>query len=252
MTVNPMVESILDEISIKVCQGSVYAGKKGAAGGRPLVLLCGSDFEKEEVLKALDGAAKLYGPLVVALTGSAESFFSADALRKRESISRVLLESDRNEMGRWLKSVKRVWCPNISQSTLIKLSHGITDSMGTCLLWWALSFQIPVTLTVNAACRWTARLPENHAMTHVLEEAVKRVEAFGAVLTTRYSWEAQDAGEPLTSEAVKSVKLIHEGNLMELAGKSKKLVLLKGQLITPAARDMAKARGIEITGPQGL
>ncbi len=252
MTVNPLVESILDEISIKVCQGSVYAGRKGAAGSRPLVLLCGSDFEKEEVLKALDAAAKSHGPLVVALTASAEAFFSADALKKRGSVSRVLLESDRSEMGRWLKSVKQLWCPNISQSTLTKLSHGITDSMGTCLLWWALSFQIPVTLTVNAACRWTARLPESHPMIQVLDEAVKKVETFGAILTTHYSWEIHDDQETPSSPVTKSVKLIHEGNLMALAGKAKELTLSKGQLITPAARDLAKARGIEITGPQGL
>lgn len=252
MTVNPMVESILDEISIKVCQGSVYAGRKGAADGRPLVLLCGSDFEKDEVLKALDVAAKRYGPLTVALTASAEAFFSAEALKKRESVSRVLLESDRSEMGRWLKSVKRVWCPNVSQSTLSKLSHGITDSMGTCLLWWALSFQLPVILTVNAACRWTARLPENHPMIQVLDEAAKKVESFGATLTTRYSLEEQGEADTPSLEVTKSVKLIHEGNLMALAGKEKRLTLSKGQLITPAARDLAKIRGVEITGPKGL
>lgn len=252
MTLNPLVESILDEISIKVCQGSVYSGSKASGGGRPLVLLCGSDFEKEEVLKALDAAAKDHGPLVVALTASAEAFFSAEALRKRESVSRVLLESDRSEMGRWLKSVKRVWCPNVSQSTLTKLSHGITDSMGTCLLWWALSFQLPVTLTVNAACRWTARLPENHPMTEVLQEAAKKVEAFGAILTTQYTWAVHGETEAVPSAPAKTVKLIHEGNLMALVGKDKKLVLFRGQLITPAARDLAKARKIEITGPQGL
>ena len=34
---------------------------------------------------------------------------------------------------------------------------------------------------------------------------------------------------------------------MAAAGEQKKLILTKGQLITPAARDMARDRGIEIT-----
>jgi hypothetical protein len=248
MTVNPLVESILDEIAIKVIQGNAYTGKKSSAAGRPLVLLCGSDFEREQVLKALDAAAKASGPLTVALTRSAEAFFKVEDLKKRASVSRVLLESDRDDMGRWLKSVKQVWCPNVTQNTLVKLSQGMTDSMGTCILWWALSYQIPVTLNVSSACRWTARLPKNHAMTLVLDEAAKRVEAFGAQLTTEYGWKAEleTAARPPENH---SVKLVHEGNLMDLVGTQKKLTLSKGQLITPAARDLAKARGIEITRP---
>lgn len=246
MTANPLVKSILDEISIKIYQGSDYDGRKTAVKNkRPLVLLCGSDFERDKVLGALDRAAQKYGPLTVVLTRSAERFYPAEALSGRGSVSRVFLESDHSDMERWLKSVNQVWCPNITQNTLVKLSHGITDSMGTCLLWWALSLQKPVTLTLNAASHWTARLPGNHAMCNLLEEAVKQVETFGAHVTTEYGWDGQiEALEAVPTPI--TVKLIHEGNLMEQSGTQKKLTLKKGQLITPAARDLAKARGIEI------
>lgn len=246
MTANPLVKSILDEISIKVYQGSDYGGGNSAGkSGRPLVLLCGSDYEKDKVLGAIDRAAKKHGPLTVALTRNAEKFFPAEALKTRESVSRVYLESDHGDMERWLKSVKTVWCPNITQNTLVKLSRGITDSLGTCLLWWALSLEKPVVLTMNAASHWTARLPGNHAMCLLLEEAGRQAEAFGARMTTDYCWDpALELSEGIVEQV--AVRLIHEGNLMALAGTQKKLNICKGQLITPAARDLAKARGIEL------
>lgn len=247
MTANPLVKSILDEISIKIYQGSDYDGRKAAAKNqRPLVLLCGSDFEKDQVLKALDRAAQKYGPLTVALTRHAERFYPAETLRKRDSVGKVFTESDDGDMERWLKSVHRIWCPNVTQNTLVKLSKGMTDSMSTCLLWWGLTMEKPVTLTINAASHWTAKLPGNHAMCMVLDEALKQVEAFGARMITDY---CEDPQEP-ASEApatLTGVRLIHEGNLMAEAGTQKKLTLSKGQLITPAAKDMASARGIEIT-----
>lgn len=248
MTANPLVKSILDDISIKIYQGSDYDGKTAAAKSqRPLVLLCGSDFEKDQVLKALDETARKYGPLTVALTRHAERFYPVEALRKRDSISRVFTESDDQDMERWLKSVHRIWCPNVTQNTVVKLSKGMTDSMSTCLLWWGLTMEKPVTLTVNAASHWTARLPGNHAMCMVLDEALKQVEAFGARMVTDYSGDLPQAepDEVLTNPA--SIRLIHESNLMAAAGLQKKLTLTKGQLITPAARDMARDRGIEIT-----
>lgn len=246
MTANPLVKSILDEIAIKIYQGSEYDGKKSAAKNeRPLVLLCGSDFEKDRVLGAIDLAAQKYGPLTVALTSNAERFYPADALKKRAGIGRVYLEADHGDMERWLGSVKRVWCPNITQTTLVKLSRGITDSMATCLLWWALSMEKPVILTIGAASRRIGKLPGNHPMCLLLDEAVRQVEAFGAQMTDEYSWNPKsEASETISSPL--AVRLIHESNLLEQAGVQKKLTLTKGQLITPAARDMAKARGIEI------
>lgn len=246
MTADQLVKSILDEISIKVYQGSEYGRTKpNAKNGRPLVLLCGSDFQKEQVLAALDKAARQYGPLTVALTSSAERFFPAEALRKRESVSRVYLESDHGELDRWLQTVQRVWCPNITQKTLVKLSQGITDSLGTCLLWWALSLEKPVSLTVNAACHRTAALPGTHAMCRLLDDAVSKVQEFGARISTEFDW-VNDAKPTETAPCPPSVKLIHEGNLAEQAGPEKRLTLTKGQLITPAAKDLAKARGIDI------
>lgn len=248
MTANPLVKSILDEISIKICQGSDYDGRKSAAKNqRPLVLLCGSDFERDQVLKALDEAARKYGPLTVALTRHAERFYPADALKKRESVSRVYTEADDGDMERWLKTVHRIWCPNVTQNTLVKLSQGMTDSMSTCLLWWALTMEKPVTLTVNAASHWTAKLPGNHAMCRVLDEALKKVEAFGARMITDYSEEPPQTQPEEGSTAPQGIRLIHEGNLMAVAGDGNRLTLNKGQLITPAAKDLARSRGIEIT-----
>ncbi len=247
MTANPLIQSILDEISIKIYQGSDYDGKKSAAKNqRPLVLLCGSDFDKDQVLGAMDRAAQKHGALTVVLTRNAEKFFPPEVLKKRDGVSRVYLESDHGDMERWLKSVKRVWCPNITQNTLVKLSRGITDSLGTCLLWWALTQEKPVTLTLNAASHWTAKLPGNHAMCMVLDEAAKQVEAFGAHITTEYCWDLKTE-TPETVSTPSAVRLIHEGNLVAEAGTQKKLTLTKGQLITPAAKDLAGARGIEIT-----
>lgn len=244
MTDNQLVRGILEDISIKVCQGSSYEGRRSSSS-RTLVLLCGSDYRKAEVLKAMDAAARECGPLTVALTGNAESFFSPESLKQREAIGRVLVESDFKDMDRWLKNIGRVWCPNITQNTLVKVSRGITDSLGPCLLWWALSKGIPVQLAPESASHTTASLPENHPMKGIVREALKQVLSFGAVLAAEGKAEATEV--VVKKEAgVQFVKLIHEGNLLSVAGTGKSLALAKGQLITPAARDMAKTMGIEI------
>lgn len=244
MTANPMVQSILNDISIKVYQGSAY-GKTGSRKERLLVLLCGSDHESEKVLKALDRAAERFGPLTVVLTAHGQRFYPAERLLKRESIGRVYLEAEHQDFEPWLKAVDRIWCPNITQSSLVKLSRGITDSLATCLLWWGLSMQKPVVLTLNAATHRTDSLPEAHGMRSLVETAVCQTADLGAELTRNYCWDPQGAVTE-TAAAPLAAKLIHEGNLTEQAGPQKRLTLTKGQLITPAARDLAKARGIDI------
>lgn len=244
MTANPLVKDILDNISIKVFRGSEYDGPRAGAGKAPLVLLCGSDFEKEKVLKALDEASETFGPLVVALTRSGEGFFDPERLRQRKSVRRVVTEAEHGDAAQWLKGAGSVWCPNVTQNTLVKLSQGLTDSLGPCLLWWALSMQLPVRLNVSSCRRWTERLPQGHPMGQLLEETIRKVVSFGAECDSACC--AGQAPQPEAGVSASAVRLIHEGNLLELAGTQKKLTLAKGQLITPAARDLAKARGIEI------
>lgn len=244
MTANPLVKDILEGISIKVCRGSEYQGPRAGAGKAPLVLLCGSDHDQAKVLKSLEEAAAVHGPLTVALTRNAELFFPVETLRQHKSIRRVVTEADHGDMGLWLKTAGSVWCPNITQNTLVKLSQGLTESLGPCILWWALSAQLPVVLQTGACTKWTARLPQGHPMGQVVAEAIRKVEAFGAQILSDCQWGAE-AATPQVSE-VSAVRLIHEGNLLELAGTQKRLTVAKGQLITPAARDLAKAKGIEI------
>lgn len=244
MIANDLVKGILDNISIKVYSGETYKGPIGSTT-RVLVLLCGSDFEKNTILKRIDQMVAEGCALTVVLSPNAEDFYSAESLKGRLGAGQVYTQKDRSGMERWLKSVQGLWCPNVTQSTLAKLSMGITDSLATCLIWRALAMEKSVMLTVNAAAHWTANLPEGHEMKKMLQDHLKKLEAFGAQLTTTYMI-AEDMPVEAVQATSSDVRLVHEGNLLELVGTQKMLVLKKGQLITPAAKDLAKSRGIKL------
>jgi len=246
MTANDLVKGILNDISIKVYQGKEYSGGSTTRKKRGAILLCGSNHNRPQVLKSILQAGLDEGSVTVLITRSGEMFFSAKDFEGKTGISRVLMESQNPNSGGILKQIDWLWCPNITQASLAKLATGITDTMAVCTLWAMLAAQKPVRLTVDGVVRRAEALPQGHPMRQLMDRHLQTAESFGATLETGYDPLKAEVLETAEPKNQKAVRLIHEGNLNQVAEPNQQLILTKGQIITPAARDLAKSRNIEI------
>jgi ethanolamine utilization protein len=166
---------------------------------------------------------------------------------------KVYLESEGYNGHEIAKGTDMAIAVNITQNTLAKLAVGIQDSMVSNILWMLLLEGVKVVMNTQSVFEGAQPLDKNPVMRSVFEGYVEKVMSFGAEMIDGHKYQAlfnqaaeiADVMVPV-KEVVTAQKLINEQAILNLNSDVKELVLQKGQIITPAAKDLANARRITI------
>ncbi|MCT4593549.1 MAG: hypothetical protein N4A57_04660 [Anaeromicrobium sp.] len=221
-----------------------------------LVLFTGSDFKINRVIEGLKNLEEDGYSLILCFSKDGEEILPigeiADSLRGEK----IYLEEDKNNYLEIIKSSNIVLVPTLTQNTLAKVAVGIQDSFISSLLWQLLWCGKRVFVNVDSALDKNNMPCENERMLKLMNDHVKRLREFGAKIIKGNNYMTH-INEKLEKPVYKndkvekrpktdSKKVVTEKDVLNLVGISNELIIYKGTIITPLARDVAKEKEIRI------
>lgn len=252
MSNKELIKNILNDISMKVYVGKNLTTSYSSGGmNRVLVLFNGSDVASDKILAGLKDLKSQGCIMKLAFSKEAEHLLCVDDIVSALDPFKVYLESEGYNGHDIAKGTDMAIAPNITQNTLAKLAVGIQDSMVSNILWMLLLEGVKVTLNTQSVFEGAQPLSKNPMMRQVFESHIEKVVAYGAEIVEEYRYTRTQTFDIETApvqvkEATAPQKLVNEQAILDLKSDVKELVLQKGQIITPAAKDLANARRISI------
>ena len=138
--------------------------------------------------------------------------------------------------------------PNISMNTLSKVSLGMIDSFVPNVIWAFLYNGKKVYLNFNSVRNYLGVKPQSKEISEIIERNISSVIKMGALeITNGTVFESKSITPIKDNVDIKETKdLITERYIQSLNKNQNKLVLKKGTVITPLAKDKARELGIDI------
>ena len=182
--------------------------------------------------------------------------FMAEQILDTEKIIRSLnpiniyREEDIFKLNEITKDYSFIVGPNITMNTLSKVALGIIDSFISTLIWTFMYQGKKIYLDFNSIRNYLGEKSKNMAISNMAEDYIKQVLEMGAIEINQDDYFRERMVEDIkTSNTIienkEQKKLITENDIIKL-GKSKKLILARGSIVTPLAKDRAKAMDIKI------
>lgn len=254
MSNKELIKNILNDISMKVYVGKNLTTTYSSGGmNRVLVLFNGSDIAIDAILTGLKDLKAQGCLLKLAFSKEAEHLLNVDKIVNALDPFKVYLESEGYNGHEIAHGTDLALAVNLTQNTLAKLSVGIQDTLVSNILWMLLLEGVKVVMNTQSVFEGAQPLSKNPVMRSVFESHVEKAVGYGAVIIADHNYKSmlEHGIETGVAEDKKSVdsapqKLINEQSIMNLKSDVKELVLQKGQIITPAAKDLANARRIKI------
>lgn len=239
-------------------------GAPSELGGlKLLALFSGGKLGADEALAQLMELRAGGYQITVAFTPSAERVLGTDWLRTELPDTEIVTESDVQSPIDFVKGFDMIAVPVLSLNTVAKVACGIADNLPTTFLMEGLLQGKPI-IAANDACDVNHPMrPKSQNSNQVyhnrLQENCKILENYGVLFV-----QASDLGRAVNqcarqdgrSSADAYLKqpnpdtTIFSERVLSMDSVSvwgdKVLRISKGTLITPAARDLAEERGIEI------
>lgn len=160
----------------------------------------------------------------------------------------IYKEEDIFKIKSIIKDNSILYCPNITVSTLSKVSLGMIDTFASNIIWTFLYQGKEVYLDFNSARYYLGMESKSKDITKLIDNYINTVTNMGA---KEISWEdlsyknRDKDNSPTNLKATNGAKeLITERDILNL--NKKVLVLNNNTLITPLAKDKARELGIEI------
>ena len=262
---NNITLNVLSDISRRVKDGTLKDSKK-----RALVVITGA---KSDILSRIDELNVLKSDGVtfdLAFSFMAENIVKRDRIIKRLSPKNVFTEEDIFKLNKIKDNYDFLISPNITINTLSKVTSGVIDSFISSIIWTFLYQGKRVYLDYDCIKNYMGDSCKNIFITGMLEERFELLSKMGVIEIEKGSYlgEIKKFEETLESEEekkqVKDVEsFVYETDLKESedreVGEKKiytaidmdrlektSLVLYKGDILTPLAKDRARALNIEI------
>lgn len=210
-----------------------------------LIAFTGSNLKLADRLEELKGFKSKGIEFSLAFSFMAERIVDVDYIVKCLSPVEVYREEDVFQLEYVVDKHQMLISPNISTNTLSKVVLGIIDSFIPTLIWTFLYREKPVYLDFTSLRNFLGSKSYNNRLNAVVENHIKAVKDMGAVelIPGRYVEVVDNKGSVSTPSVDK--KVITERDLKEL-GEGSRVILPKGTIITPLAKDKAKLLGITL------
>ncbi len=231
-----VLESIENRMDIR----GDYSSKRKA-----LVVFTGSNIHLKNRVEELNDLREKGILFSLAFSFMAERIVDVDYIVGVLRPIKVFKEEDVFQLEDLVDEYQMLIGPNITTNTLSKVSLGIIDSLIPALIWTYLYREKPVYLDFSSVRNFLGAKSRNKRINGIIEDYVKTLQDMGAVelIPGKYVESVDNNG--LISNRTVDKKIITERDLNGFQ-EGEKLVLPKGTILTPLAKDKAKLLGITL------
>lgn len=254
MSKNSITLNVLADITRKINVNSSYSGDKKA-----LIVFTGSNMN---IFSRLGEIKKLRENGVgfdIAFSFMSENIIKKDKIVSELKPDNIYSEEDVFDLEDIEKKYSYLIGPNITMNTLTKVSTGMVDSFISTIIWTFLYNGKKVFLDYGAVNNYLGKKCQNKAIQIMIDKNIDALSEMGVVEVTEGNYLDKIIDDKKIVEIEKKStlnvdkkdspvgksKVITAGDIEKLSDKSI-IVLEKGDILTPLAKDRAKQMNVEI------
>lgn len=247
---NKITLNILADITKKI-GGVNYTQNEN----RVLLIFNGSKIDLKKHIKELKKVQRKGVGFSFAFSFMGERVLDVDYIVKELKPLNVYREEDIFNIEEIVNSHSSVIGTNITMNTLTKVISGMIDSFVPNIIWAFLYKEKPVYLNFSSVRNYLGGPSNNKIINDMIEDKIDNIKRMGVteVDIENYSIELfnsdKDENDTISQEEEKEssnkIKVITEKDLLNYKSK-KHLVIRKGTIVTPLAKDRAKELGITL------
>ncbi|WP_025640634.1 hypothetical protein [Schnuerera ultunensis] len=243
MVKNKITLNILADITKKI--GKVDSTP---SDNRILVVFTGSNIELDERIEELKQLKGKGMDFSLAFSFMGERILNVESIINSLNPIEIYREEDIFQLEKIVEKHSSIIGPNITMNTLSKVSLGMIDSFAPNIIWTFLYKGKPAYLDFTSTRNYLGAPSKNKEIKDIIENYIDKLKRMGAMEIKTGSYGVQilkdqdftiQKGENGFNKVITERDLINY-NLRE------SLILPKGTIITPLAKDRAKELGIKI------
>lgn len=241
--VNTTITSkVLDSIS------SMIKSNGYSKSGRALVVFNGSSIDLDLKLKYLQDLKQKGLNYTVGFSFMAEKILDTNKIIKTLNPIEVLREEDIFKLQSIVNKHSIIIGPNITINTLSKVTLGMIDSFIPNLIWTFLYKGKKVYLDFSSVRYYLGSESKSIEISDITNKYIQTIVKMGAVEIDKDYTNIISIPSTKQTNNIKNDKkdLITEKDIVNMSSSKGVLILEKGTLITPLAKDKARELGIEI------
>jgi len=223
---------------------------------KALVVFTGSNIDLNKKIEELKRLEEHGISLSVAFSFMGERILDVEDIVDKLRPMEVYREEDIFRLEDIEKSYSKIIGPNITMNTLSKVSLGMIDSFISNILWTYLYNGKDVYIDFSSVSNYLGKPSKNKAINKQIDTHINNLKDMGVVEIVEGQYVDKILGKQIldetsnikieTNNSYDSKKIITEKDLTNFSSKGDTLVLPKGSILTPLARDKAKELGINI------
>lgn len=251
MMKNKVTSNVMYNISNRIKAQDFSNGK-----GKALIVINGSSMDILNDLGFIQNLKFNGFEISVGFSFMAERLLDTKRIIDLIKPSRIYSEEDIGKLKDIINQYELVVGPNITMNTLSKISLGMIDSLIPNIIWSFLYHGKKVYLNFNIVRNQMGERPKSKEISNIIEEHINKIIKMGAIeISGRISIPNIISKENILKDDISNIsetsneivkKLVSERDITKLGENQKVLVLNKGTIVTPLARDKAKELGISI------
>ncbi|SCZ81634.1 flavoprotein [Acidaminobacter hydrogenoformans] len=271
MSNKELMKKVFQDMALPVFEGSsvkpVDLEASDLKDRKITVLLLGSDISMDSAFKSLVKLRESGYLLTVVMSKAAEHLVGKDTVESVVQPYRLITGDCYEGVQGLVRNTDVVILPNLTQNTLAKVAVGVQDDFPSMLLWQFLLQKVRVIVNTDSIRHAWFSIDGNPKMKKVMEGHIKTLAEYGASIIEHHDYDsvlmrdqlpASKRGSAGNSEvrprhqkssltvSEETPRVITEAWLRSLSATNRQIVIEKGMMITPLAKDLAKSMGVEI------
>lgn len=255
-----VVQLVTKEIMRQLQQMPVAAQEESTQiQHKALVIFTGGTIGFEQGLAEIKKLQDLCFAVTVVLSVSAQEVLGMERIKEELGSHIPIVTAQSPYPGKLLRDTDILIVPVLTQNTAAKLAYTLSDTMVSTLILQGLMMGKPVIAASNAADpldSWRAQYTMGNAspgLVQALQHNLQKLAGYGIELVPVDTIAAvsQQRFKPKEKAAVNILatkKTVLDAATIQAAAQngSKKIVISKGTIVTPLAKDIARDYGVEI------
>ena len=242
-----ITSNILEDISRKLKRESYCEDISKNA----IIVFNGSNIQLDQRIDYIKELKRDGMKVSVAFSFMAEQILDTEKIIRSLDPINVYREEDVFRLKEITKNYALIIGPNITINTLSKIALGMIDSFISTIIWTFMYQGKKTYLDFNSVRNYLGEETKNMAISNMSEDYIKKILQMGAIELNQDDYSKEATINKSIKTANKSVenkqqkKVITESDIINL-GKNGNLILPIGSIVTPLAKDKARAMNIKI------
>ncbi|NLW41083.1 MAG: hypothetical protein GXY96_09210 [Tissierellia bacterium] len=218
---------------------------------RTLIVFTGSNIHLADRIEGLKKLKEEGKPFSLAFSFMAERILDLDFIINNLKPVKVYREEDIFQLEEIVEGHFRLIGANITMNTLSKVTLGMVDSFISNIIWTFLYKEKPVYLDFTSVRNYLGSPSNNKAIRDMIEDRIQLIKRMGAKELDEIDYGKNPSKEnknPASKDYGESrggKKVITERDLLN-HNSQEPLIITRGSIITPLAKDRAKELGIRL------